>query len=60
MCHLADLSMPKDADHLEGGGEKESKEEGTQEAAEETERKRVRAISQSPHRENTPQGERRG
>ncbi|XP_041795027.1 T-complex protein 11-like protein 1 [Chelmon rostratus] len=47
--------MPKEADHLEGGGDKESKEERTQDASEETVRKRVRANTPSPHRGNTPQ-----
>ncbi|XP_019116902.1 T-complex protein 11-like protein 1 [Larimichthys crocea] len=41
--------MPKEADHLEGGGDKEPKEE------EEAVRKRVRANTPSPHRESTPQ-----
>lgn len=49
--------MPKEADQLEGGGGKESKEERTQDASEETVRKRVRANTPSPHRGNTPQGE---
>lgn len=47
--------MPKEADHHEGGGEKESKEERTQDAPEEAVRKRVRANTPSPHRGNTPQ-----
>ncbi|XP_059190333.1 T-complex protein 11-like protein 1 [Centropristis striata] len=44
--------MPRET---EGGGDKESKDERTQEAPEETVRKRVRANTPSPHRENTPQ-----
>lgn len=62
MCYRADLTMPKEADHLEGGGDKEPKEEeeGTQDAPEEeTVRKRVRENTPSPHGENTPQGEER-
>lgn len=51
--------MPKEADHLEDGGDKESKEERTQDASEEMVRKRVRANTPSPHRGNTPQGEKR-
>nr|XP_046250833.1 T-complex protein 11-like protein 1 [Scatophagus argus] len=47
--------MSKEADHLEVGEEKESKEERTQDASEETVRKRVRANTPSPHRGNTPQ-----
>lgn len=47
--------MPKEADHCEGGGDKESKEERTQDASEETVRKRVRANTPSPHRGSTPQ-----
>lgn len=47
--------MPKEGDHLEGGEDKESKEERTQDASEETVRKRVRANTPSPHRGNTPQ-----
>lgn len=49
--------MPKEADQHEGGGDKESKEEGVQDASEETVRKRIRANTPSPHRGNTPQGE---
>ncbi|XP_030587766.1 T-complex protein 11-like protein 1 [Archocentrus centrarchus] len=47
--------MPKEADHLEDGGDKESKEEQRQEAPGESVRKRVRANTPSPHRGNTPQ-----
>uniref|UniRef100_A0A3Q1I6V5 T-complex 11, testis-specific-like 1 n=1 Tax=Anabas testudineus TaxID=64144 RepID=A0A3Q1I6V5_ANATE len=47
--------MPKEADQHEGGGDKESKEEGVQDASEETVRKRIRANTPSPHRGNTPQ-----
>ncbi|XP_051238042.1 T-complex protein 11-like protein 1 [Dicentrarchus labrax] len=47
--------MPKEADHLEGEADKGSKEERTQDASEETGRKRVRANTPSPHRGNTPQ-----
>ena len=54
ICYLADFSMQKEA---EGGGDKESKEERAQDAPEQTVRKRVRANTPSPHRENTPQGE---
>ncbi|XP_069571249.1 T-complex protein 11-like protein 1 [Brachyistius frenatus] len=43
--------MPKEAEHPEGGGEKESKEG----ASEESVRKRVRANTPSPRRGNTPQ-----
>lgn len=46
--------MPKEADQLEGGGDKELKEERAQDASEETVRKRVRA---NTHRGNTSQGE---
>lgn len=49
--------MPKEADNLAGGGDKEAKEEMAQEASEEMVRKRVRANTPSPHRGNTPQGE---
>ncbi|XP_044049419.1 T-complex protein 11-like protein 1 isoform X1 [Siniperca chuatsi] len=45
--------MPKEADHLEGGGEKESKEERMQDASEETVRKSVQANTLSLHRGNT-------
>lgn len=47
--------MPKEADHIEDGGDKESKEEQRQGASGETVRKRVRANTPSPHRGNTPQ-----
>ncbi|CAK6969931.1 T-complex protein 11-like protein 1 [Scomber scombrus] len=47
--------MPKEADNLEGGGDKEAKEEKAQDASEEMVRKRVRANTPSPHRGNTPQ-----
>ncbi|XP_029992979.1 T-complex protein 11-like protein 1 [Sphaeramia orbicularis] len=47
--------MSKEADHFEDGGDKESKEERTQDASEETVRKRVRANTPSPHRGTTPQ-----
>ncbi|XP_004569440.2 T-complex protein 11-like protein 1 [Maylandia zebra] len=47
--------MPKEADHMEDGGDKESKEEQRQGASGETVRKRVRANTPSPHRGNTPQ-----
>lgn len=53
------FSMPKEADHLEDGGGKESNEERTEDASEEMVRKRVRANTPSPHRGNTPQGEKR-
>ncbi|KAA8590568.1 T-complex protein 11-like protein 1 [Etheostoma spectabile] len=46
--------MPKEGDHREGGGDKDSKEERTQDAPEETVRKRVREKTPSPHRVNTP------
>lgn len=49
--------MPKEADHIEDGGDKESKEEQRQGASGETVRKRVRANTPSPHRGNTPQGD---
>lgn len=49
--------MPKKADHLEDGGDKESKEERSQDASEEMVRKRAWANTPSPHRGNTPQGE---
>lgn len=51
--------MPKETDHLEDGGDKETKEERTQDASEEMVRKRVRANTLSPHRGNTPQGEKK-
>ncbi|KAK2841851.1 hypothetical protein Q5P01_012051 [Channa striata] len=47
--------MPKEGDHLRDGEDRESKEEGAQEASEEMVRKRVRANTPSPHRGNTPQ-----
>ncbi|XP_054475519.1 T-complex protein 11-like protein 1 [Anoplopoma fimbria] len=48
--------MPKEEDHLEGGGEKEPKEEErSQDAPETTVSKRVRANTQSPRMGNTPQ-----
>ncbi|XP_047453104.1 T-complex protein 11-like protein 1 [Mugil cephalus] len=47
--------MPKEADQSEGRGDKDAKDEGTQEASEETGRKRIRANTPSPHRGNTPQ-----
>uniref|UniRef100_UPI003AAFE596 T-complex protein 11-like protein 1 n=1 Tax=Centroberyx gerrardi TaxID=166262 RepID=UPI003AAFE596 len=47
--------MPKDADQPGSGGDKESKEERTQDASDQTVRKRVRANTPSPHRGNTPQ-----
>ncbi|KAL4004165.1 beta-1,4-galactosyltransferase 1 [Sarotherodon galilaeus] len=47
--------MPKEADHIEDGGDKESKEEQRQGASGETVRKRVRENTLSPHRGNTPQ-----
>lgn len=50
-------SMPKEEDHRKDEGNKDSKEERTQDAPEETVRKRVRANTPSPHRGNTPQGE---
>nr|XP_057931277.1 T-complex protein 11-like protein 1 [Doryrhamphus excisus] len=47
--------MPKEADHIEGGGDKES-EESTQETSQQTVRKRVRTNTPSPHRgTDTPQ-----
>lgn len=49
--------MPKEADQLEGGGNKELKGERAQGASEETIKKRVRANTPSPHRGNTSQGE---
>lgn len=53
---LQDLSMPKEADHLEGGGDKESKEEERrQNTPEEAVRKRAQANTPSPHRGSTPQ-----
>lgn len=51
--------MPKEGDHLEDGGGKESKEERTEDASEEMVRKRVWANTPSPHRGDTPQGEKR-
>ncbi|XP_031731538.1 T-complex protein 11-like protein 1 [Anarrhichthys ocellatus] len=48
--------MPKEADHLEGGGDKESKkEERRQDAPEAMVSKSIRANSSSPRRGNTPQ-----
>lgn len=47
----------EEADQLEGGGDKELKEERAQDASEETVMKRVRANTPSPQRGNTPQGE---
>ncbi|XP_056243929.1 T-complex protein 11-like protein 1 [Seriola aureovittata] len=47
--------MPKEADHLEDGGDKESKEESTQGTSQETVRKRVRADTPSRHAEDSPQ-----
>lgn len=50
--------MSKEADHIEEGRDKETKEEeGSQDASEEVVRKRVRENTASPHRANTPQGE---
>lgn len=55
--------MPNEADHLEARGDKESKkkeeEERMQGAPEATLNERIRANSSSPHRGNTPQGEKR-
>ncbi|XP_041854096.1 T-complex protein 11-like protein 1 [Melanotaenia boesemani] len=47
--------MPKETDRFEGGADKESKDASTQDASEETVRKRVRANTPSPHRGSTPQ-----
>lgn len=46
--------MPKEGDHLEGGGDKEAKEESTQE---ESVRQRVRADPPGQLVESSPQGE---
>lgn len=57
MFNSTDSSMPKEADQLDGGGDKEAKQERAQDTSEEMVRKRARANTPSPHRGNTPQGE---
>lgn len=47
--------MSKEGDQFEDRGDKESQGERTQDASEETGRKRVRANTPSPHRGTTPQ-----
>lgn len=51
--------MPKEADHLEDGRDKVSKEEVMQDASEEMVRKRVRANTPSLHGGNTSGGKKK-